>query len=266
MSTREPDRPSNDKMKHRERMIRKKRRRRRKRILCRIAASFITIFLLLAVIFLSFGFARWILTRENSISAFTKEIQLPWNFSSKTVDIVLDAGHGGKDQGTSAKEVLEKDINLKIVQKTQKLLEDAGYKVGMVRNDDTFVKLGERAEYANEREAKVFVSIHCNSSESGKGNGIETYYAEEKTEDSRPLAEFIQENVILQTNARDREARTADYAVISHTDMPAALVEVGFLSDADERTLLQQDDYQELLAKGIADGIIHYLDSQTDEP
>lgn len=265
MNTRESDRTPSERRKHRQQMLRKKRRRRRKKILRRIAVTLMTLVLFLLVLLLSFGFAKFLFTRNHDLSAISKEIQLPWNLSFGTVDIVLDAGHGGKDQGASSKDVLEKDINLKIVQKTQKLLEDAGYKVGMVREDDTFVKLGERAEYANKKEAQVFVSIHCNSSESGEGNGIETYYAEEKTENSQPLAQLIQENVILQTNARDREARTADYAVISLTDMPAALVEVGFLSDADERSLLQQDSYQDLLARGIADGIISYLDDQAEE-
>lgn len=266
MNERSSEKTSYQSERHRERMRRKRRRRRRRRILRRILTTLMTLFMAVVIIGLSLGLAKMILNREDGVSVISKEIHLPWSYSLGTVDIVLDAGHGGKDQGTSSGEVLEKQINLQIAKKAQKILEKAGYKVGMVREDDTFVKLGERAEYANSKEAEVYVSIHCNSSESGEGDGIETYYAEEKTESSQKLAELVQKHVVLQTNARDREARTADYAVISKTEMPAALVEIGFLSDAEERALLQEEDYQEKIAAGIADGIIGYLNEQKNDP
>lgn len=174
------------------------------------------------------------------------------------VDIVLDAGHGGKDQGASAGNVLEKEINLEITKKTKKILEEAGYRVAMVREDDTFVELAQRAAYANQKEARVFVSIHCNSAEEA-ADGIETFYAERKAEKSLELAQDIQEHMIAWTGARDREVKTADYAVILRTDMAAALTEVGFLSDAAECEALQQESYQEKLAEGIAEGILTYL-------
>lgn len=242
MNTKDSAAPANRRRQHQELLLRR-RRRRRKRILRRTLMTLMIVGLLL-------GIARF--THFPLIGNL-------WNRPLETIDIAIDAGHGGKDQGCSAENVLEKDLNLKIALKTQKLLEAHGYKVGMVRDDDTFVKLGSRSEYANQRNAKVFVSIHCNSSDSGEGSGIETYYAGEQFSDSRSLAELIQKNLILQTNAADRETKTADYAVIVHTTMPAALVEVGFLSDPDERNLLQKDSYQELLAQGIADGIISYL-------
>lgn len=176
----------------------------------------------------------------------------------RSVDIVLDAGHGGKDQGASAGNVLEKEINLEITKKTKKILEEAGYRVGMVRDNDTFVELGQRAAYANQKEARVFVSIHCNSAEEA-ADGIETFYAEQKEAESQELAQCIQEHMIGRTSARDREVKTADYAVILRTDMPAALTEVGFLSDAAECEALQQEVYQEKLAEGIAEGILTYL-------
>lgn len=237
----------------RNRMTKKSRRRQRKKKLLR----FCVVLMLIAAAFLIFLFGRFLGNRL-IVPAMSSELKLPWNFGK--ADIVLDAGHGGKDQGASGGDAIEKEITLAIAQKTEVLLKEAGYKVKLVRDDDTFVELEERAEYANRREAKVFVSIHCNSSEDGEGNGIETFYAEQKKESSQELAQLIQENVVAQTGARNRETKTANYMVIVKTDMPAALVETGFLSDVNERELLMQEEYQEKLAGGISEGIINYLE------
>lgn len=238
----------------RERLQRQRRRRRRKKKLLR----FFVILILIAAALLLVALGRF-LGKTFISPAMSSELKLPWTFGK--ADIVLDAGHGGKDQGASGGEAIEKEITLSIAKKTESILKENGYKVKMTRDNDTFVELEERAEYANRREAKVFVSIHCNSSESGEGKGIETYYTDQKDEHSQQLAQLIQEHVIVQTGARDREARTANYTVIVRTDMPAALVETGFLSDSSERELLQQEDYQDKLAKGIAEGIIAYLEN-----
>lgn len=179
------------------------------------------------------------------------------------VDIVLDAGHGGKDSGTNHKDLLEKDITLSIAEKTKDLLSESGYKVKLTRDDDKSMELSERVLFANQRKARIFVSIHCNSSEDGGGNGIETYYAESKEKNSKALAEFLQKSLIDATDARDREVKTANYTVILSTDMPAALIEVGFFTDEKERALLQTEEYQQKLAKGIAQGILNF-DIQND--
>lgn len=190
---------------------------------------------------------RWIFGEKKIFSSFG------------TADIVLDAGHGGKDAGANHGDLYEKDINLAVAKKTKALLSEAGYKVKMTREDDTYAALSDRVTFANRRNAKVFVSIHCNSSEDGSGNGIETFYAESKNWNSEKLAESIQTNIVNATGAKDREVKTADYAVILGTDMSAALVEVGFLTDKNERTLLQNEDYQQKLAEGISEGILDYL-------
>ena len=176
-------------------------------------------------------------------------------------DIVLDAGHGGEDPGAIQGDAMEKEITLEIVKMTKDLLEESGYKVGMTREEDCRVELGGRASFANKRNAKVFVSIHCNASENHKGNGIETFYAEYKGFKNKTLAEMIQSAVMEQTDAFDRGIKTADYAVIVRTSMPAVLIEVGFLTDEVEKEMLQDKEYQEKLAKGISEGIIRYLES-----
>lgn len=258
MSKREREYETPQIRQRREASPRARRKRRRKKKLIR--ALLIILLILMGVFLLVTGI---FIGRFLSKTVITGTAELPWSVGS--VDIVLDAGHGGKDQGTSYENVIEKDLTLEIAEKAQKILEDAGYRVGMVREDDTFVDLGERAEYANRRNAKVYVSIHCNSSEDGEGEGIETYYTEQKDETSQELAQAIQEHVIAQTEARDREVKAADYAVIVRTEMPAALVEVGFLSDSSERELLQQEQYQNQLAEGIAAGVLEYFEAQNLE-
>lgn len=216
-------------------------RKRRRRKLIRLFLIFILVFLIVTTIILGLFGARHIYR-----TYFNK------------VDIVLDAGHGGKDPGANVDDVMEKDITLEIAEMTRKILENAGYKVGMTRTDDTFVELTKRPMLANQKNAHIFVSIHCNSSEDGIGNGIETFYTEQKEKTSEDLANEIQTSLIASTNAENREVKTANYTVLVRSNMPAALVEVGFLTDSEELELLQQQDYQKKLAEGIAEGIINY--------
>ena len=178
------------------------------------------------------------------------------------VDVVLDAGHGGKDSGAIGGDVNEKDINLSIAKTTREILKESGYKVKMIRNTDRFLELTKRSEIANQRKAKVYVSIHCNSSESGEGKGIETFYTEQKEETDQELAKQIQKAVIKRTEASDRGVKTANFTVLVTTNMPAALVETGFLTNETERERLQESDYQEKIARGIAEGIVRYLENK----
>lgn len=177
------------------------------------------------------------------------------------VDVVLDAGHGGKDPGANRDDAIEKEITLEVAKMTKTLLEESDYKVGMTRDGDDYIELGNRSKIANERNAKVFVSIHCNSSDDDEGKGIETYYTEQKGLEDEILAEMIQESLIKQTDANDRGIKVANYTVIVRSSMPAVLVEVGFLTDTEENELLQNEEYQGKLAKGISEGIKNYLQS-----
>lgn len=179
--------------------------------------------------------------------------------------IMLDAGHGGRDQGASYKDVLEKDLNLEIAEKAKPLLEDAGYQVLLTRSKDKLINKYERADYANSRNPDVLVSIHCNFLKSGRADGIETYYDPARQEGSQPLADKIQAHIIEETGATDRGSRAGDFVLITDTTMPAALVEVGFLSDKAERALLQDEAYQKKLADGIVSGIIEYMEAQSGD-
>ena len=219
----------------------RRKRRRRKRIMRFISLMMLIVTVLLALII---GF---FIVRHFYINIYNQ------------ADIVLDAGHGGKDPGANNSDAIEKEITLSIAKMTQEILEDAGYKVKMIREDDCFVELTERPEIANRKNAKVFVSIHCNSSEDGVGKGIETFYTEQKGEADENLATQLHEAIIKHTEADDRGVKTADYTVLVRTKMPAVLIETGFLTNSTECELLKDEEYQKKLAEGIAEGIILYL-------
>ena len=228
--------------KNKRRKLKKMSKKRRRNRMMRIFLRVILLLIILLTLILGF-FVGWHFYR---------------NIYSQ-VDIILDAGHGGKDPGANNGDAVEKDITLAIARMTEEILKDSGYKVKMIRDDDSFIELTERPEIANRRNAKVYVSIHCNSSEDGEGKGIETFYTEQKGESNQELAEQIHIELIKHTEASDRGVKTADYTVLVKTDMPAVLIETGFLTNLTERELLTENSYQEKVAHGIAEGIIEYL-------
>lgn len=182
----------------------------------------------------------------------------PEGLSGKCV--VLDAGHGGSDQGTSGGDVLEKDINLAMALKIKPILEEYGIQVIMTRSTDEFISLEQRAETANQSDADVFVSVHCNYFEKDASiAGLECYYCPGKTV-GQAFAESIISAAEVGGEIPVRNAKPEDYYVLVNTTMPAVLVEMGYLSNADECQRLTEEEYQELLAAKIAEGIMKKLE------
>lgn len=177
--------------------------------------------------------------------------------------IVLDAGHGGKDPGTMANGIQEKDINLAIVKKIQTILEDQGYQVILTREEDQSRTLSERVKTAGDAKAAVFVSIHQNALEHDtKTSGIQIYCNKAVNPDSAKLTEAIHSRILDATKAKDRgNIQDSDFYVVLHNPMPSCLVETGFLTSLEEQEKLTSEEYQEKLAKAVAEGIEAYLDS-----
>ncbi len=173
--------------------------------------------------------------------------------------VVLDAGHGGSDPGTQAAGLDEKDLNLAVERRVAELLTAAGVRAARTRTADEYVTLADRAQMANDLGAELFVSIHTNASASStEFHGVETYYLAGR-QDSRALAACLHRSVLSATGAHDNSLRTAGFYVLRHTDMPAALVEMGYVTNEAELALLRSDDYREAIAQGIADGVVAYL-------
>ncbi len=173
--------------------------------------------------------------------------------------IMLDAGHGGSDTGAiGVTNCNEKDIVLGTAQQLQRKLENIGYDVVQTRDDDSFLSLGARADYANEVLPIIFVSIHANSIENPEFTGVMTFHYEGSSE-GRKLASAIQRYMLSSTGAVDRGVRTAKFFVLRETVVPAVLVEIGFLSNSIEEYKLRDPAYQQRIVDGIAGGIDEYM-------
>lgn len=185
---------------------------------------------------------------------------------SGTKLIVLDAGHGGTDPGAigylNGNEVMEKNLTLQITYKVKKILEDAGYTVSMTRTGDTLPSLAERPAQANAEDAAVFVSIHINSVDNAPdANGTEVWYSEENNGSaygttSEKLATNILNRMLYYMGSTNRGVKTANHAVTRRCEMPAALAEVGFITNPIEVYNMTTDEYQQKAAQGIAEGIM----------
>lgn len=171
--------------------------------------------------------------------------------------IVLDAGHGGKDPGAIISDLTEKELNLDITKRVQALLEnDARFDVYMTRDTDVFVELIDRAKFANNKKADLFVSIHNNSMPKNF-SGTMLLYNASKLSTNKALAESFQ-NIVGKASglpgigARSRE----DLAVLKNIEMPGVLVEVACMSNIKDRRELRKESFKQSIAQGIYDAIV----------
>lgn len=172
--------------------------------------------------------------------------------------IVIDAGHGGKDPGAVFSSVYEKKLNLDIAKRLRKLLQAKGYEVIMTRTTDTFVELEQRANIANTNDVDLFISIHNNSMPTGYSGVMTLYSARDSEEEfsSKDLAEVIQKNMLKTLGTKDIGARERDnLVVLNKTTMPAVIVEVGCMSDANELKQLKKATFRQKAAQAIFNAI-----------
>jgi N-acetylmuramoyl-L-alanine amidase len=173
--------------------------------------------------------------------------------SSSTV-VVIDAGHGGFDRGgIPSQRIAEKTMTLDVALRLRKKLLDAGYRVVMTRDSDFFVTLPGRVSIANSNQNAIFICIHFNSATRTEANGIETYYYRR---DAMTLAANIHRNVIAGAPSENRGIRRRGYYVLRKTNIPAVLVECGFLTNPAEGQLALTPAYRDKLAEEITRGIL----------
>lgn len=181
--------------------------------------------------------------------------------------IVIDAGHGGVDPGTSYSKIYEKDINLSITLNLEKELSSMGAEVILIRDGDydlsspnvSFRKKSDfdnRIKLINESDASLYVSIHLNYLSDARYSGPQVFY----NNDNKLLAETIQNNMNNDLNG-DRLVKKipADTYMYNKLKVSGVLIECGFLSNQEERNLLITEDYQRKIAKSIAKGILEYF-------
>lgn len=173
--------------------------------------------------------------------------------------LLLDAGHGGKDPGTSGNGMQEKNLTLTIAQKIEQELQGSGIKVYMTRNSDVYPENSTRAQTANDI-ADLMVSIHINSGPE-TANGTETLYQVHANDNgarltSKQLAEILQGKVVSATGNTNRGAKLwTDVLILNRTTVPAVIVEVIFITNTGDALKISNPAYQDQVAQAIADGI-----------
>ena len=215
--------------------------------------------------------------------------------------VVLDPGHGGDESGAHTKHLREADIALDIAARMKNKLESNDFQVLMTRTDDSTVPLLDRAKLANDAAADVFVSIHVNAAEASQLNGIETYSVDIATDGfsemlalkensgvflneeeipkvttsrmllSMELAELVQSSVMSQVNKtypdhtiQDLGHKTAMFTVLVKAEMPAILMEVGFMSNSEELKHLESAHYRDTIAKALTVALIEWRERNNE--
>ena len=172
--------------------------------------------------------------------------------------VVLDPGHGGKDNGARWYGISEKTLNLDVAKRVEVLLKKRGIPVVMTRRTDTFISLDYRAKIANRHADAVFVSIHFNAHSNRSIKGIETFYISSK---GKNLAQNIQKRLANRINTNDRGSKKNHFAVLTKTRGVAALVECGFISNHWENRRCATTWFRDILAQEIASGIAAYCNT-----
>ena len=188
--------------------------------------------------------------------------------------VVIDAGHGGEDPGkVGVNQALEKDINLSIAKKVQRLLKQNGVVVLLTRNEDTdLAEAGEKNRKAQDMKARVKflaeeqpllgISIHQNSYPSADCSGAQVFYFRSSKE-GETLAKMLQRQLLTElADGNKRQAKAnGDYYLLKNSPCTFAIVECGFLSNPREAELLITEDYQEKVAFAIHLGILEYINT-----
>src|SRR5207244_5632160 len=173
--------------------------------------------------------------------------------SGSLTTVVIDAGHGGHDRGgIPGQRIAEKDMTLDVAQRLRNVLAASGYRVVMSRDSDVFVSLPTRVAIANSYRNALFVCIHFNATQRSGAGGIETYFY---SRDSLQLASAIHSYVAGGAPSSNRGVRRRGFYVLRKTNIPAVLVECGFLTNPTEAAYAQSGSYRQKLAEEIAAGV-----------
>jgi len=169
--------------------------------------------------------------------------------------VVIDAGHGGHDNGGQWGKVYEKHLAMDTAVRLENNLKRAGYRTVMTRRSDYFVSLPQRVNIANSHKDAIFVSVHFNYTWKQHVSGVETFYY---NAEGQKLAQLVQNAMVKRTRTVNRDAKFARYYVIRNTKLPGILVEGGFVSNESERERMKSGDFREAIARGVTEGIQRY--------
>lgn len=203
-----------------------------------------------------------------------------WSLPLSGKTIVLDPGHGGPDGGAVGSDnTVEKDIALQVSKQLQRYLQQAGALVYLTREKDEDLAAEEtkglarrksedirkRIAFIEEKRADFFLTIHLNALPSERWRGAQTFYYPKFDENSH-LAKMVQAEIRRNMENTNREALEINgIYLLKHAEIPGALVEIGFLSNVEERELLKQEEYRESMAASIYQGILRYVTEEVED-
>ena len=185
--------------------------------------------------------------------------------------IAIDPGHGGSDSGAIGPTgIMEKSVTMRVSRELKRLLEAEGATVILTRTGDTEVsekgasatsveELQARCDVANKAKADIFLSIHADAFTNREVKGTTAYYYAQGTKQSKLLADSVRTALIDAIGTVDRGTQSCNFYVVKHTDMPAILVEISFISNPDEEKMMNSETGIKKIAQGIADGIADYF-------
>ena len=202
-----------------------------------------------------------------SILSISKVYAIINSYSLLGKTIYIDPGHGGKDSGTTYKDILEKDINLIISKKIEKELISKGATVYLTREIDKDLSIStinrkrqdltNRAKLINQSNCNMYISIHLNYISNSKWQGLQIFYNNKNKENeiiATKLTTYLKE---YSNNIREPKKENI-YYMYKQIKAPGILIELGFLSNPNDRYRLTKEEYQDILAKNIANSIEKY--------
>ncbi|GAK08081.1 SH3 domain-containing protein [Geomicrobium sp. JCM 19038] len=172
--------------------------------------------------------------------------------------IVVDAGHGGHDPGAQGNGLVEKTLNLQVSLELAQRLESSGAEVILTRSTDTFIDLSVRANIANQADADLFISVHGNAAEDARARGAETFHHPSANPASVRLANVMQDRLVSDTGMTYRRVDSANFAVLRETTMPATLIELGFLTNSGDASIMRQPGYPARAGEALHQGFLDY--------
>lgn len=195
----------------------------------------------------------------------TIETQKPKDVHKKIV--VLDAGHGGGDRGFYEGRLKEKDVALNVLLILQEKFIDSDIKVYYTRTDDSLPDNYKRVQLANRVNADMFISIHADFAEDASANGVTTIYNGDyfiPDFNSISLSDILEQSVAVKTGAKANGllAATEDDYLVKNATVPAAQINIGYLSNQDEKELLAEEEYLKLVADGIYEAIMEIYEEK----
>jgi N-acetylmuramoyl-L-alanine amidase CwlD len=230
----------------------------------------LVVILIISMILVLAAGARWLIVSRHTLQF--------WHLPLSGRVIVVDAGHGGLDGGAVGGDTVEKELNLAIARDLRDYLQESGALVVMTRDSDDDLAdenytgrhktqdLLRRADLIEKAHPDAVISVHMNAIPSARWHGAQTFYYPKSMENQK-FARFIQDSIRKTLNNTDRYAKPIGHVyILKKAIPPAALVEVGFLSNSQERSQLIQQSYQKKVATAISLGILRYFTNEKVPP